>query len=101
MQVQAILSNVLVIAFMIESFFEIRLYPYLRRVLAENRAPRALKNRVRRVVRIDNHWNWASWLLIIFMLVAPGDWSFLAICVITLLETWVVMEMDGLKRQLN
>lgn len=101
MSIQTILSNILVIAFIIESCLEIRLYPYLRRILIENQGPAPLLARVRRIVRIDNFWNWASWILIILMLVAPGDWSFLVICVITLLETWVVMEMNGLKRQLK
>ncbi|MDN3537459.1 hypothetical protein QPX96_07885 [Limosilactobacillus fermentum] len=40
-------------------------------------------------------------MLIIFMFVAPGNWSFLAVCIITLLETIVVMEMDHLKTKIK
>lgn len=91
----------MVVAFLIESFFEVRLQLYLRSLLEEDRAPADLQKRIRRIVRIDNRWNWGSWLLIIFMLVVPNNWAFLAICIITLLETLVVMEMDHIRTSIK
>ena len=87
------LSTLMVIAFIVESFFEVRLQLYLRGLLANDEAPAELEGRIR--------WSWGSWLLIIFMFVAPGNWSFLAVCIITLLETIVVMEMDHLKTKIK
>lgn len=95
------LSTLMVIDFIVESFFEARLQLYLRGLLANDEAPAELEGRIRRIVRIDNRWSWGSWLLIIFMFVAPGNWSFLAVCIITLLETIVVMEMDHLKTKIK
>ncbi|MDO4854944.1 MAG: hypothetical protein Q3978_00055 [Limosilactobacillus gorillae] len=98
---QNVLSQLMVVAFLIESFFEVRLQLYLRSLLEEDRAPADLQKRIRRIVRIDNRWNWGSWLLIIFMLVVPNNWAFLAICIITLLETLVVMEMDHIRTRIK
>ncbi|WP_093625863.1 hypothetical protein [Limosilactobacillus gorillae] len=98
---QNVLSQLMVVAFLVESFFEVRLQLYLRSLLEEDRAPADLQKRIRRIVRIDNRWNWGSWLLIIFMLVVPNNWAFLAICIITLLETLVVMEMDHIRTRIK
>ena len=74
--------------FIIESIFEVRYYAQVRTIfLRSGRA--VLTKRVARIIKVENMWSWGSWILLIL----PERFTFLLICVITLIETWVVYEL--------
>ncbi|QZN92244.1 hypothetical protein KZE55_05255 [Limosilactobacillus panis] len=78
--------------FIIESIFEVRYYAQVRTIfLRPGRA--VLNKRVARIIKVENMWSWGSWILLILMFILPERFTFLLICVITLIETWVVYEL--------
>ncbi len=49
--------------------------------------------RVQRIVTIETQWSWISWIFLLLLFVLPDMYTAILICVITLIETWVVYEL--------
>ena len=78
--------------FIIESVFEVRYYAQVRTIFL--RSGRAVPTkRVAWIIKVENMWSWGSWILLILMFILPERFTFLLICVITLIETWVIYEL--------
>ncbi|MEE6634824.1 hypothetical protein [Limosilactobacillus pontis] len=78
--------------FIIESFVEIRYFAQIRNIFV--RSGRVTPTpRVQRIIRIENMWSWISWIFLFLLFVLPDFYTMLVICVITLIETWVVYEL--------
>lgn len=84
--------------FLIESFYEVRLYAFLQVAIHHPRA-QGKQEQIKRVIYWERRWNWGSWILII-LLFAPGHYNTLLMAVITLIETIIVYRMDRIKQQL-
>lgn len=78
--------------FIIESFFEIRYFAQIR-VIFQRSGRITPTKRVQRIITIENQWSWISWIFLILLFVLPTFYTMLIICVITLIETWVVYEL--------
>lgn len=78
--------------FIIESVFEVRYYAQVRTIFL--RSGRAVPTkRVAWIIKVENMWSWGSWILLILMFILPERFTFLLICVITLIEAWVIYEL--------
>ncbi|UNL39931.1 hypothetical protein G8B24_01365, partial [Limosilactobacillus reuteri] len=42
---------------------------------------------------IETQWSWISWIFLLLLFVLPDMYTAILICVITLIETWVVYEL--------
>lgn len=82
----------LTLIFIFESFFEVRLFAQVRNIFYQSGRVTPTK-RVARIIKIENMWSWGSWILLILMFILPATYTFLMICIITLIETWVVYEL--------
>ncbi|MCH3922300.1 hypothetical protein [Limosilactobacillus sp.] len=90
----------LTIAFLVESFYETRLYMLFQVIV--QRFPQFTQNkRLTRIMRVEQTWNWLSWVLLIALILLPNHYTILLISVITLIETIIVFEMDRIRSQLN
>ncbi len=49
--------------------------------------------RIQRIVTIETQWSWISWIFLLLLFVLPDMYTAILICVITLIETWVVYEL--------
>lgn len=78
--------------FIIESFFEIRYFAQIRTIFVQSGRVTPTK-RVQRIIKIENMWSWISWIFLFLLFVLPDFYTMLVICVITLVETWVVYEL--------
>ena len=67
-------ATLITIIFIVESFWEFRLYAWLRGNQDLACDPQ-LKQRLASTMRVESKWNWGSWLLIILLLIAPDNWS--------------------------
>ncbi|KRM25958.1 hypothetical protein [Limosilactobacillus panis] len=85
--------------FLIESFYEVRLYAFLQVAIHHPRA-QGKQEQIKRAIYWELRWNWGSWILIILLLFAPGRYNTLLMAIITLIETIVVYRMDRIKQQL-
>lgn len=90
----------LTLIFIIESFAEIRLYGAVRRALMGPGQVQPSK-RVARIIKIENQWSWVSWIFLLLLFVVPAVYNFLLICIITLIETWVVYELQNAKNDID
>lgn len=86
----------LTVIFLIESFVEIRLFADVRDIFIKSGRTEPTK-RVARIIKIENQWSWISWIFLLLLFVLPDVYTFLVICVITLIETWVVYELQNAK----
>lgn len=86
----------LTIIFLIESFVEIRLFADVRNIFLKSDRTEPTK-RVARIIKIENQWSWVSWIFLLLMFVMSAKYTFLLICIITLIETWVVYELQNAK----
>ena len=82
----------LIIIFMIESFFEVKWFAQIRDIFQRSGRITPTK-RVQRVVKIETQWSWFSWILLILLFILPEVYTFLLICIITLIETIIVYEL--------
>ncbi|EEJ41135.1 hypothetical protein HMPREF0549_0406 [Limosilactobacillus vaginalis DSM 5837 = ATCC 49540] len=82
----------LIIIFMIESFFEVKWFAQIRDIFQRSGRITPTK-RVQRVIKIETQWSWFSWILLILLFVLPEVYTFLLICIITLIETIIVYEL--------
>ena len=82
----------LIIIFMIESFFEVKWFAQIRDIFQRSRRITPTK-RVQRVIKIETQWSWFSWILLILLFVLPEVYTFLLICIITLIEPIIVHEL--------
>ena len=89
-------ATLITIIFIVESFWEFRLYAWLRGNQDLARDPQ-LKQRLASTMRVESKWNWGSWLLIILLLIAPDSWVLPFGCLLVLFETLVIKRMDNLK----
>lgn len=83
---------VLTAIFIIESFFEIRYFAQLRQIFVQSGRVTPTK-RVLRIIKIENLWSWISWIFLFLLFILPSFYTMLIICLITLIETWVVYEL--------
>lgn len=86
----------LTVIFLIESFAEIRLFGEVRNIFIRSGRAQPTK-RVARILKIENLWSWISWIFLLLLFVLPDVYTFLLICIITLIETWVVYELQNAK----
>lgn len=86
----------LTVIFLIESFVEIRLFADVRNIFVRSGRAQPTK-RVARIIKIENQWSWVSWIFLLLLFVLPDVYTFLIICIITLIETWVVYELQNAK----
>lgn len=86
----------LTVIFLIESFAEIRLFAEVRNIFIRSGRAQPTK-RVARILKIENLWSWISWIFLLLLFVLPDVYTFLLICIITLIETWVVYELQNAK----
>ena len=90
---------ILIAVFFIESIAEARLFTVLR--LAKPVTDAQLEKRRRRVLRVETHWNWLSWIVLFIILFTPQQYIYLTISIIVLLETLVVMELDNVWQRMK
>ena len=83
---------VLIVIFMIESFFEVSWYAQIREIFQRSGRITPTK-RIQRVIKVETQWSWFSWILLVLLLVLPQTYTFLLICIITLIETIIVYEL--------
>ena len=93
-------ATLITIIFIVESFWEFRLYAWLRGNQDLARDPQ-LKQRLASTMRVESKWNWGSWLLIILLLIAPDNWVLPLVCLLVLFETLVIKRMDNLKSSMQ
>ncbi|MDM8267112.1 hypothetical protein QUW44_08140 [Limosilactobacillus pontis] len=89
---EQIFLTVLTIIFIVESFFEIRYFTQIRNTFVNSGRATPTK-RVQRIIKIENMWSWVSWIFLFLLFILPDLYTMLVICVITLIETWVVYEL--------
>ncbi len=89
---EQIFLTVLTIIFIVESFFEIRYFTQIRNTFVNSGRATPTK-RVQRIIKIENMWSWGSWIFLFLLFILPDLYTMLVICVITLIETWVVYEL--------
>lgn len=83
---------ILTAIFIIESIFEVRYFAQIRQIF--NQSGRAVPTkRIQRIITIETQWSWISWIFLILLFVLPAMYTMILICVITLIETWVVYEL--------
>lgn len=90
---------VFTVIFLLESFWEVRLFSQLQLLVMQN--PAKATPRLARVMRMERRWNWISWVLIILLFIANTHFTVLLVSVITLIETIIVYQMNQLKVQLT
>lgn len=86
----------LTVIFLIESFAEIRLFGEVRTIFPKSGRAQPTK-RVARILKIESQWSWISWIFLLLLFVLPDVYTFLLICIITLIETCVVYELQNAK----
>lgn len=95
-----IFITVLAIIFMIESFWESRLFMQLTAIMrSASHISDEEQARVSRVMKMDRRWNILSWILIIAILFVPNGQSLPYLSVLCLLETIMVMRLDRVFQQ--
>src|SRR5699024_3682881 len=87
-----ILLIILTAIFIIESIFEVRYFCQIRTIFNQSNRIEPTK-RVQRIVTIETQWSWISWIFLLLLFVLPDMYTAILICVITLIETWVVYEL--------
>ena len=83
-----ILLIILTAIFIIESIFEVHYFYQIRTIFNQS-------NRIEptKIVTIETQWSWISWIFLLLLFVLPDMYTAILICVITLIETWVVYEL--------
>ena len=87
-----ILLIILTAIFIIESIFEVRYFYQIRTIFNQSGRIEPTK-RVQRIITIETQWSWISWIFLLLLFVLPDMYTAILICVITLIETWVVYEL--------
>lgn len=90
-----IITFVFTIIFLFESFWEVRLFSQLQALAIQN--PTKIPPRFAKVMRLERRWNWGSWILIILLFLANSHFTILLVSIITLIETFVIYQMDQMK----
>lgn len=93
-----LLTFVFTVIFLLESFWEVRLFSQLQQLALQN--PAKLTPKFTKTIRLERRWNWLSWILIILLFIAGTHFTVLLVSLITLIETIVVYQMDQLKAKL-
>lgn len=93
-----LLTFVFTVVFLLESFWEVRLFSQLQQLALQN--PAKLTPKFTKIMRLERRWNWLSWILIILLFIAGTHFTVLLVSLITLIETIVVYQMDQLKAKL-
>lgn len=93
-----IITFTFTIIFLLESFWEVRLFSQLQALAVQN--PANVPANFVRVIRLERRWNWVSWLLILILLLVSNNLTILLVSLITLIETYVVWRMDNLKSKM-
>lgn len=78
--------------FIIESIFEVRYFAQIQQIFKRSGRVEPTK-RVRRIITIEAQWSWISWIFLLLLFVLPDIYTAILICLITLIETWVVYEL--------
>lgn len=86
----------LTVTFLIESFAEMRLFGEVRAIFLKSGRAQPTR-RVARIIKIEGQWSWISWIFLLLLFVLPDAYTLLLICIITLIETWVVYELQNAK----
>lgn len=83
---------ILTAIFIVESVFEVRYFYQIRTIFT--RSGRAVPTkRIQRIITIETQWSWISWIFLFLLFILPDMYTAVLICVITLIETWVVYEL--------
>lgn len=88
----SLLLIVLTAIFIIESIFEVRYFAQIRTIFQQSGRATPTK-RVQRIINIETQWCWISWIFLLLLFVLPDVYTAILICIITLIETWVVYEL--------
>lgn len=92
--------SVLAIIFLLESFWESRLFMQLSAIMrSTTHISDEEQVRVSRVMKMDRRWNLLSWILIIAIIFVPDGQSLPYLSVLCLLETVMVMRLDRVFQQ--
>lgn len=89
---QTIFLTVITAIFIIESIFEVRYFGQIRQIFNES-GRKVPTKRIRRIMTIENQWSWISWIFLLLLFILPATYTAILICIITLIETWVVYEL--------
>jgi hypothetical protein len=87
--------------FLIESFFESRLYFLMLALNHQISSNSLLAKRIQRIVRVEKQWYWLSWVFLLVLIILPVRYMLLVISVITLIETIVVHEMAQVEQKVK
>lgn len=88
--------TLITIVFIAESFWEFRLFSQLSSKIGEINN-QSEKMALAKALRLDRRWNWASWILILLIFIAPSAYYLPLVALLCLLETLMVMRMDRVK----
>ena len=50
-------------------------------------------------LKLDRRWNWLSWILILAIFIASSAYYLPLVCLLCLLETFMVMRLDRVKKR--
>ncbi|WP_076461724.1 hypothetical protein [Limosilactobacillus caccae] len=89
---QTIFLTVITAIFIIESIFEVRYFAQIRTIFNNSGRTNPTK-RIQRIMTIENQWSWISWIFLLLLFILPATYTAVLICLITLIETWVVYEL--------
>lgn len=94
----SIFVTVITIIFIGESFWEFRLFSFLT-----NKSTDIINSDERQQLanslKLDRRWNWLSWILILAIFIAPSQYYLPLVCLLCLLETFMVMRLDRVKKR--
>lgn len=94
------LSIIFIAIYFLESIWELRLYTRLGQVAASGTA-RGEEERIQKVLKLERRWNLVSWVIIIAAILVPDDGFFPLACLLVLLETIVIMQLDRVDRRVQ
>ena len=93
------ITFVFTIIFLLESFWEVRLFSQLQALAIQN--PTRIPPRFAKVIRLERRWTWISWILIILLFLTSSNFTILWVSLITLIETYIVWRMDNMKSKMT
>ena len=92
----SIFVTLITIVFIGESFWEYRLFAFLTNkstdIINENERQQLTSS-----LKLDRRWKWLSWILILAIFIAPSAYYLPLVCLLCLLETFMVMRLDRVK----
>lgn len=93
-----ILVTIITIIFIAESFWEFRLFSFITQK-ANEMTNDSERQQLMKALKLDRRWNWGSWILIFVIFITPSASYLPLVSLLCLLETFMVMRLDWVKRQ--